>query len=228
MGDENGFTRTRFGVLPLGTVNVFARELRLPTQFDAAWEIVRNGEEMQIDLGQTDFTENGRPQRRYFVQMAGAGYDAQAIALANWEYKKKIGALAYFVAGVQALCRKLPDFQVDCGGKKFPAQLVLVGNGCFYAGSFRLFPLADLQDGVLEVTVFRNINFGRLLRVGCGLLCNRLYTWGGARHFQIQELRLSSSEPVAFHVEGENAGTLPVHFSIRPRALRMLVKGVSI
>jgi YegS/Rv2252/BmrU family lipid kinase len=224
IGDENGFARVRFGVLPLGTVNVFAREVRLPTQFDAAWEIIRNGQETQIDLGLTEYSQSGSPARRYFVQMAGAGYDAQAIALANWEYKKRIGALAYFVAGLQALRLSLHAMQVDCAGETFPAQLVIVGNGRFYAGSFPLFPMADLRDGLLEVTAFPKISVARLMRVGCGLMCNRLYTWGGARHFQVRELRLTSTQPVAFHVEGENTGTLPVRFSIVPRALRLLVR----
>jgi diacylglycerol kinase (ATP) len=228
IGDENAFARARFGVLPLGTVNVFARELRIPAQFDAAWDIIRHGSEIQLDLGQTDFTQNNRPARRYFVQMAGAGYDAQAITLANWEYKKRIGVLAYFIAGLQALCRKQPPIHVECGAEKFPAQLVLVGNGRFYAGSFALFPRADLQDGLLEVTAFPKIGVTQLLRLGCGLLFNRLYTWGGARHLQVKELRLSSAEPVPFHVEGENTGALPVQFSVRPRALRILVNNATI
>src|SRR5213594_1760111 len=53
IGDEpDGFARVRFGVLPLGTINVFARELRMPTRFDAAWAVIRQARESRIDLPQ--------------------------------------------------------------------------------------------------------------------------------------------------------------------------------
>ena len=228
IGDEpDGFACTRFGVLPLGTVNVFARELKLPLKFTSAWEVIQQGHETQIDLGQADFTENGRPERRYFVQMAGAGYDSRAIALASWELKKKFGALAYFIAGLRALRESLPEIRADTGESQITGQLVIVGNGRFYAGEFPFFPLADLQDGLLEVTLFKNVNVAALVRATSSLFCNSLYTWGGARHFQVEQLKLTSAEAVGFHVEGENAGMLPVRFSVRPRALRVLAPGNS-
>src|SRR6266480_3090309 len=51
IGDEpDGYTRVRLGVLPLGTVNVFAKELGMPTNFAAAWAILQRGVETSIDL----------------------------------------------------------------------------------------------------------------------------------------------------------------------------------
>jgi diacylglycerol kinase family enzyme len=76
---------------------------------------------------------------------------------------------------------------------------------------------------MLEVTAFPKIGVVPLLRLGCGLLFNRLYTWGGARHLRVKELRIASQSPLVFHVEGENAGTLPVRFSVLPGVLRMIV-----
>jgi len=104
VGDApDGFARARVGVLPLGTVNVFARELALPTKLEAAWAAIRQGREMQIDLGVVEYCAKGTTERRYFAQLAGAGLDARAIELVQWQLKKKIGPLAYIVAGLKAL-----------------------------------------------------------------------------------------------------------------------------
>ena len=110
IGDApNGFARARLGVLPLGTVNVFARELKIPLRLERAWEILRRGGEIKIDLPRVEFSANGKTERRYFVQLAGAGLDARAIELMDWQHKKKVGPLAYVVAGLKALREKKPQ-----------------------------------------------------------------------------------------------------------------------
>src|SRR6185503_12845278 len=75
----DGLDRVRFAVLPLGTVNVFAREIRMPKKLAEAWEVIMAGRETRIDLPQAEFETAKGPQRRYFAQMAGAGWDSLAI-----------------------------------------------------------------------------------------------------------------------------------------------------
>ena len=90
LGDApDGFERARLGVLPLGTVNVFARELAIPTRLELAWQAIGQGREMRIDLPRVEYQVQGKPQRRYFAQLAGAGLDARAIELVQWELKKR-------------------------------------------------------------------------------------------------------------------------------------------
>ena len=110
IGDApDGFERARLGVLPLGTVNVFARELKIPLKFERAWEMFQRGNETKIDLPRAEFSADGKSTRRYFVQLAGAGFDARAIELVDWEHKKKVGPLAYFIAGLKALRERKPE-----------------------------------------------------------------------------------------------------------------------
>jgi len=92
LGDApRGFESVALGVLPLGTVNVFARELGIPTNPVAAWEIIRRGTILVIDLPKVEFADNGSTQTRYFAQLAGAGLDASAVELVAWELKKRWG-----------------------------------------------------------------------------------------------------------------------------------------
>ena len=220
--EPGGFARACLGVLPLGTVNVFAKELGMPTQFPGAWRILERGQETLIDLPEAEFTTKGQTERRFFAQMAGAGLDSRAIDLVDWEQKKRIGALAYVLAGCKALRGQMPQIIATNGEETATGELVLIGNGRFYGGKYCFFPKADLRDGLLDVSVFPRANWAGLIRCGVGLLTDRLYTAGGAEHFKASSLRLESTSPVPFHVEGENVGFLPAQFSIRSQQLRVV------
>src|SRR6185295_1298212 len=174
LGDEpDGLARTRLGVLPLGTVNVFAKELNLPMDFQTAWQVIERARESVIDLPAAEYAVNGQPQRRFFAQMAGVGWDARAVELVDWKQKKMIGALAYVVAGFKALRGPLPQIVVTNGTETLAGELVLIGNGRFYGGRYTIFPGADLRDGLLEVSVFPKANLEMLARYGFGLLISR-------------------------------------------------------
>ena len=76
-----GLDRTRLAVIPLGTVNVLAKELGIPTDFQAAWKVIRQGQERRIDLPRATFVGlDGRPETRHFALLAGAGLSTRAIA----------------------------------------------------------------------------------------------------------------------------------------------------
>lgn len=224
IGDEqNGFVRTRFAVFPLGTINVFAKELALPENFKQGWELIRRGKELPIDLPVAEFSQHGKTTRRYFAQMAGAGLDSRAIELVNWELKKKIGGLAYVVAGIKALRESMPEIEVTNGDETFTGQLVLIGNGRYYGGKLNFFPKADLQDGLLEVSIFPRANLEALARCGWGLLTDKLHASGGAKYLRGKSISLRSASPVALHVEGENVGHLPARLSMSDHKLRVVV-----
>ena len=94
-----GLEKTALAVLPLGTVNVLARELRIPLDFDSAWRVIQQGVTSRVDLPWIDFQVDGQAQRRCFPALAGAGMDARACELVQWETKKMSGQFAYLLAG---------------------------------------------------------------------------------------------------------------------------------
>jgi YegS/Rv2252/BmrU family lipid kinase len=221
--DPTNFSRVSLGVLPLGTVNVFARDLGLPLDWRRAWETIRKGRVSEIDLPQVEFTVNGAPQRRYFAQLAGAGLDAHAVELVNWNLKKKIGFFAYVVAGLKAL--RAAQSRISTDGVLNPAtgEQVLVGNGRLYGGPFVVFPEAKLTDGLLDVCVFPRMTWGTLFACMWGLLAGRLHKSGGARHFQAESFALTAPTRTLLELDGELVGELPARFSVRRRLLRVIV-----
>ena len=224
LGDApDGFSRARFGVLPLGTVNVFARELGIPLRIERAWGVLQRGREARIDLPRAEFLANGASQRQYFAQLAGAGMDARAIELVDWGLKKKIGPLAYFIAGLKALREQKPKIIVHAEGREVRGELVLIGNGRFYAGSFGVFPAADLRDGLLEVCVFPRINWWTTFRCVPSLLTRRRLPKTAVQRVRAAAFELTSESAAAFELDGEWAGRLPATFSVEREKLRVMV-----
>jgi YegS/Rv2252/BmrU family lipid kinase len=223
IGDApDGFESVRLGVLPLGTVNVFARELKIPLRLERAWEILRRGREIKIDLPCVEFFADGVRKKNYFAQLAGAGLDARAIELVDFSVKKKIGPLAYVIAGLKALREKKAQIKVSADGRSFSGELILVGNGKFYGGPFGIFPSADLRDGVLEVCIFPRVDFPTLFRCVPNFLARRKLPETVVRRFGAEKFELVCDSAAAFQLDGEWAGNLPATFFIERGKLRMV------
>lgn len=221
--DAGGLDRVRLGVLPLGTINVFARELGVPLSFAPAWRVIEAGRERRLDLPLAEHGRDGAKVVQAFGQLAGAGLDSRAIELVDWEQKKRIGPLAYVVAGFKALGGEKPTLIASSPAVGGQGQLVLVGNGRYYGGHFELFPKADPADGRLDVTIFPKVNWEVLFRTGWGWLTDQIHASAGCITFQAERFTVTSDRPVPFELDGDNVGHLPVTFSVRPKALRVLV-----
>lgn len=223
MGDvTDGFERARLGVLPLGTINVFARELGIPTNPDAAWRILQRGQERRMDLPSIETGDSQKRSRTYFAQLAGAGLDARAIQLVDWSLKKKIGPFAYIVAGLKAMTEEQPMLTVDDGTRAATGQLVLVGNGQRYGGPFRIFPDAEVNDSWLHVCVFPRANWRTLIRCSLALLITRKLPRRSIIRLRAKSFWLIGPPARHFEVDGELGGPLPARFSVRPAGLRVL------
>ncbi len=223
IGDvPGGFESADFGILPLGTVNVFARELGIPRDVTGAATVIRAGKTANIDLGCVEFMVDGKPQQRFFIQLAGAGLDSRAIELVSWKLKKKVGPIAYVVAGLRALGETQPVI-VAHAEKPVSGELVLIGNGRFYGGSLAVFPGASLTDGLLDICVLPKVTWPSMFAAGIGLLTGQFARFRSALHFTLRSVKLTSTSRVILQLDGENACELPATLSIRPNALRVIV-----
>ena len=224
IGDvPDAFSRVRLGVLPLGTVNVLACELGIPSDLAAACKVLHSTRELIIDLPQIELQLAGKTTTRLFTQMAGFGWDARAVELVDWPLKKKIGRFAYLVAALRAMREPLPEITISDGERSLRGQFVIIGNGRFYAGRWALCPEAAWDDGLLEATVFPRSTWPVMVRAAGALLINRLRALGGVQFLRAPSLEFTSPSPAPIHVDGEYAGTTPARCSLRPRTLRIVV-----
>lgn len=224
IGDApNGYDRARLATIPLGTVNVFAREIGMKSDWRRSWGIIESGRERRIDLPTASFFSNGKAESRSFVQMAGAGWDARAVEAVSWQLKKKIGKLAYVYAGFQSLLGTQARISVEHPEGKRAGELVIIGNGRFYGGSIPVLHHADYADGLLDVCIFDRLNWMTLPFVGMALMTGMLLRTRPKYYFRAKELRLTCPTRAALQLEGEPVGTLSASITIEPKRLRVIV-----
>ena len=227
----NGIGRSgvALGVVPLGTANVFARELGIPLDFAGAWAVIERGRTRVIDLPLARFGG----AERYFVQLAGVGLDAAVVRAASWGLKKRIGPLSYIWAGLKTVSREhaLVEVGLENATPRARGMAVLIGNGRFYGGPFKLFPEAKLDDGRLDVCVFENVGHLNVLRYAQAALRGAHTRLRDVQYFQADQFVCRVASPdsdagaaaVPFELDGEDVGQAPVRFSVLPHALRVVV-----
>ncbi|HEX4084531.1 MAG TPA: diacylglycerol kinase family protein [Chthoniobacteraceae bacterium] len=204
------------GLLPLGTMNVFATELGLPVgNLRKCWDIIEHGQSRPVDLL--------RANDRHFVQMAGIGFDAQIVAATSFDFKKTLGPLSYIISATQIASKKPPLLNVRGGGGTRQGSFVLIGNGRYYGGPFVLFNEARVDDGLLDVLIFKNLGYLDIVRYLQAIMLGNHTALSDVEYFQTAQARVTSEEGVPVEVDGDVIGTLPVSFKVLPKRLHVMV-----
>jgi len=208
---------TLLGLLPAGTMNVFAREMGIPfDSLEQALEVIDRGLVREVDL----FEANGSP----FAQMAGVGLDAMVIEETTWESKKRFGPLAYLLAAVKVLGDRPPRLLVTCAdGRREEGIAVLAGNGSLYGGPFRVFRNADNHDSLLDILVFKESGYRLVLDSLRGLARGGMDLEDSTSYFQAADFAVTCDNEVPVHVDGEWIGRFSgVHFHESVHRLRVI------
>jgi diacylglycerol kinase (ATP) len=141
-------TRAVLAILPAGTANLLAANLRIPADLTEAVRVGLHGERRRLDTGSV----NGE----HFAVMAGAGFDARMIKDADRGMKGRIGRAAYLYTGARNLGARRARAVIEVDGRRFftgRASCVLVGNVGKVLGGVEAFGGARPDDGVLELGV---------------------------------------------------------------------------
>ena len=210
------------GIIPGGTANVLATELKIGRRLERAVDMVSSAAAERISVGLLR-PEGGEP--RYFALMAGAGLDALLVYRVSARLKSALGKGAYWVAGFTYGIRRLPEFQVEVGGAKHRASLALATRVRNYGGDLYIARDVTLLDHDFEVVLFRGVNPLLYVKYLAAVLIGRAHGLKGVTMLRTDRLRISSPEDrrVYVQLDGEYAGTLPVTIEIVPRALTMLL-----
>ena len=213
-------TDAALGLLPLGTMNVFATELGLPVNdLDACWEIVQGNGTRRVDLP----SANGK----HFVQLAGVGFDAQVVQETSQAFKRSFGPLSYIVNAAQIAARPPPQLRIESeNAVTQEGSFVLVGNGRLYGGPFPFFKQAVIDDGLFDVLVFKRLNYLEIVRYMQDVIFSSQITSPEVEYFQTTSLRVTSESAVPVEIDGELIGNCPVDFQINHHGLRVLAPAV--
>ena len=201
----------RFGILPVGTMNVFAAELGIPqNNLPAAWRVIENGLLRELDLPMANCTP--------FVQLAGIGLDAEVVRLTTPESKKSLGPVSYLLTLAQVAAVSPPTVVIDpVDSRRREGSFVLVGNGRLYGGPFVLFKNARPDDGLLDVLVFKNQSHWDVVRYFQAIAFGNHPDLPDVEYFQTKSMNVHSSASVPVELDGELADALPCTFGFFPK-----------
>ncbi len=209
---------TVLGIIPLGTINILSMELDIPLNPFKAIDLIAEGKVREIDIGKAN--------DKCFSIMAGCGFDSYAIYRVSLKLKKYIGPLAYIFAGIYSAFKYKPKkISIDIDNHRIDdiGYFVVVENTGSYGGKFKIAPYADLNDGLLDVCVFKKYKFFDGFRYFWGILLSKHMHFPDVRYYQCKDIRLTSDQNVLLHTDGELIGSLPAYISVNKEKLKVLV-----
>jgi len=217
---------TALGVVSTGTGSDFVRSVGISQDYAIACSCLTSPRRLIIDVGVVEYMNDGKPERRFFVNGAGAGFDAEVVK-ATERLPKYFGGTIPYVGG---LLRSLFGYKnksvVLRVGDKVETKRILstvVSNGCYFGGGMRVAPQAELGDGLLDVMTVDDMGKFELLKAFPTIYKGTHITHPKVRIEKATHITIESSERVLIHADGELLGEAPASFWLIPAALSIVV-----
>ncbi len=218
------------GMIMVGTGNDWGKTHNLTGDYIGAVETIRKSVPFCQDTGVVTYHDSGREHTRYFINSGGMGYDALVVQMTNQAKDMgRSGPLSYLVNLLKGLFRynhnsleiKVDDRAVY-SGRVFSMS---VGICKYSGGGMMQLPLAIPDDGLLDVTIFKNVTKTTVIRH-----LSKLYS-GSFTHLPFVQthqgksvtIRSTNKELSFLETDGESLGHSPFTFTIIPKSI-MIIK----
>jgi diacylglycerol kinase (ATP) len=212
--------RPRLAILPAGTVNDFARQLKLPNSVGDVVDMLVAEQVQIVDVGQVN--------ERFFINVAAGGaFTSIAHEMAS-EWKTWFGRLAYYVQGAVKVPEEISKsylltFETPENTFTVDTLLFLVSNTASVGGFSRALPDASYQDGKFDCLVIEQAPIPELMEIFTRFLMGIHVQHDRVHHFQTQDLIINGLSNVPIDVDGERGDLLPVQFHMEPGAIEVIV-----
>lgn len=213
-------TDATLGILPVGSVNVLARELGIPLNIKGAVNTLVDGTVKDMDLG----CANGR----YFTIMAGFGFDAEIVAATLKPVKEIIGTSAYVLKFFEKLATyQATNVVLDMPDETYSTQafMIIVANVATYSYALKIAPGALPNDGMLDICVFERPITDKIgfIHQVADVFMNRHLFHDEVKLFRTRRVSIKSDPEVMVQLDGDYFSSTPVEVVAVPKALRLVV-----
>ncbi|KAB7704832.1 YegS/Rv2252/BmrU family lipid kinase [Bacillus aerolatus] len=210
--------RPVLGIVPLGTVNDFARALNIPLEAEEAITAIGTGKLKKVDIGKINY--------RYFLNIAALGDIAESTADVSSGQKTALGSLAYFLEGAKTLVNKKSfDLRIRTNDNQYEeeALLFLAALTNSVGGFEKMAPEAEVNDGKLHCFIIKDTAFPRLVRIAANLLKGELKADPDVLYFRANQLTVSSSQPLKANVDGDAGEKVPLTLQVLKEHIDVMV-----
>ncbi|MBJ3816969.1 lipid kinase YegS [Shimwellia pseudoproteus] len=143
-------SRPALGIIPLGTANDFATSVGIPQDIDKALLLAIGAHSVPVDLVKVN-------DSACFINMASGGFGTKITTETPEKLKSALGGISYFIHGLLRIDTLKPD-RCRIRGENFQwageALVIGIGNGRQAGGGQQLCPVAEINDGLLDVRIF--------------------------------------------------------------------------
>lgn len=219
------------GVLPGGTANILARELGLPHNPVEAARQWKTWQARPIALGKATWRDEsekgeGRTRRRYFVCVAGIGFDAYVLHKLRRSLAMRFGVAAYGWEAIRQVVRySFPRFVATMNGREVRATFATVQRTSRYAGWVRMAPRRDFFAPGMTLCLFQSSRPARYLAYAASVISGRHTRLDDVEEIETDWVNLAAEESGAtiyFELDGELTGRLPAKLELVQNALTLL------
>ncbi|MDF1852167.1 MAG: diacylglycerol kinase family lipid kinase [Verrucomicrobiales bacterium] len=208
--------------LGMGTANLLARALAIPTKIGAGLDLaLESGVSTQMDVGYLT------QQQRYFALVAGSGWDARMIQDANRELKNRLGFLAYVWTGLVNLFRlnnANVTLEIDGQEHSFRAHTVEVINvGEIYGTGIALGEDMSPHDGNLNVAIASSHSAWGLFKLAFRIFTKHYRNSTSLQYFTASRISVDAEPPLPLQIDGEAIGQTPYEIEVVPNGVRLIV-----
>ncbi|MFD6207760.1 diacylglycerol/lipid kinase family protein [Peribacillus sp. NPDC060253] len=212
--------RPIFGIVPLGTVNDFARSLGIPLNPIEAIEIIKDRQIKESDIGKIN--------DHYFMNVLAVGGIAEATYNVSVEQKTRLGSMAYIIEGAKAIIKKNPfplTVEHDQGRWLGEAHLLIATMTNSVGGFEQLAPEAKVNDGKLHTFIIKDLSLPLVVKIIPSLMRGEIKGHDEVEYIQTSKLHLSTSEELAVNIDGDEGFLLPLQANVLHKHLRLFVPG---
>lgn len=226
---------TSFGIIPAGTGGDLGRTLGTPTDIEKAAQRIVESRGRLIDAGRIEYiTHDGKPGRRYFINVASAGVGGLVDTYANQSGKLLGGRASYFLASLRGtLNYKNAAMRIRIDDRPWHegrAYLIAVANGCYFGAGMKAAPDARIDDGLFDVLLIgdfsfpEKLNLARHIYAGTHVSLPKVLTTRG-RTVTVETVDSDTDrgapKPVLLDIDGEAPGRLPATWTLLPKSIRL-------
>ncbi|UCF35415.1 MAG: diacylglycerol kinase family lipid kinase [Acidobacteriota bacterium] len=209
-------TRIPLAILPAGTANVLAKELRIPSNVDGAIDVILQRNRRTVHLGKA----NGQ----LFHLMAGVGADGFIISQVGASLKRMLGILAFWITGLTRFWSyPLSPFEITLDGTTQRATFAVISNSKFYGRHLSLAPSASVFEPKLDLCLFKADKHLRFLRYLIGVMLGGHLEYPDVSYSKVSRLEIKGSSTIPVQLDGELAGYLPRKFEVAEESINAYV-----
>ena len=216
-------------LVPLGTENLLGQYVSQSASPTAVRETVDQGVSVSLDLGQARSDRGGS---RYFLSMISAGFDAEVVRRLHQRRRGNITRRAYIQPTLEVIrSYEYPELQLYCHdvaeerAEPIRCRWVFGFNLPLYARGWKVAPDAVATDGLFDVCMFHRGSIRNVARYLWHVMWKSHFRLADANLVRSRSLRIEAAggHDVAYQVDGDFGGSLPVDVSVLPGKLRLLV-----